>query len=153
MSPWRTVASVVAGLVVTVALSVATLLVLPAVGLATAAVVGPALPTWLFAVPLALCGAVGGATTGFFQRGDGKRSAVFGGVAAALGLLVVGVVLGLVTLVLLLGMTPAHGTEPNFTEGVRTVGTLGAGVGAVTGTASGGIGGIAGSRWRRRNDA
>ncbi|WP_372912745.1 hypothetical protein [Salinigranum sp.] len=153
MSPWRTVASVVAGLVVTVVLSVATLLALPVVGLATAAVVGPTLPTWLFAAPLALCGAGGGATTGRLQRGDGRRCAVLGGVAAALGLLVVGVVLGLVALVFLLGMTPAHGAEPNLAEAVRTVGTLGAGVGAVTGTVSGSIGGVAGSHWRRRTDA
>ena len=150
MSPWRTVASVTAGLVVTILLGFTTLLALPLVGLATAAVVGNALPTWVFVVPVALCGTVGGATTGALQRSDEKRCAVLGSVASALGLLFVGVVLGLVALVFLLGMTPAHGATPNLADAARTVSTLGAGVGAVVGAVFGAVGGVGGCLGRRR---
>ncbi|AUV80592.1 hypothetical protein C2R22_02050 [Salinigranum rubrum] len=150
MSLRREAAGVVAGTVVTVVLGFLTLLVLPALGFVTASVVGNWLPTWVFAVPLTLCAVVGGATTGYLQETGQRRGAILGGFAAALGVVLVSVVVGFIALVLVLGMTPTHGQDVDFFGAMRTVGVLSGGTGFVVGTIFGALGGVGGHIGRQR---
>ena len=149
MVPWRVASRVAVGAVATVLLSVSTAVLLPFLGIATAEVVGNWLPLWTFAVPLAICPAAGGAITGFLQGDDWKDCAILGGLAAALGSVVIGVIAGLVALLVLLGMTPAHGQEADLSRGALAMATLGGGAGFIAGAAFGAVGGAAAHVARR----
>lgn len=152
MPPSEAVGRVVVGTTATVLLSVLALLLLPFLGIATGETVGTWLPPWIFAVPLAMCATVGGALTGFLQRDGWTNSTLFGGLAAALGGTVIGVVVGLMVLLVLLGMTPAHGQEPDISRGVLTMAALGGGAGFVAGAVLGAIGGVGGHLVRQALD-
>lgn len=144
MASWRTLGSVVAGVGVTIGLSALALVVLPLLGRTVAHVVGDWLPTWLLAVPSVLCAVAGGATTGFLSGRTRTWCAVLGGTAAALGAAVLGVVVGFALLVLILGMTPAHGQETNLSALTFRMLSLGGGTGFVVGAVLGAAGGVVG---------
>ncbi len=150
MSTWRAVASVLAGMLVTVVTVAASIVLLPFIGFGAAELVGNWLPAWVFLLPLALSAIVGGAITGVLQGATPRRSAILGSVATGLGLTVIGAVAGLLFLVLMLGMTPAHGQETNLAETTRTMAMLGGGVGLVAGAVFGAIGGASGHIGRQK---
>lgn len=150
MGTLDTAGSVVAGVVATLALVVLALGALPILGLATARSVGTGLPTWVFALPLVLTVILGGATTGFLLEADWARSGLLGGLAAGLGVLVVGVLLGLVVFVFALKLTPAGGQPIDYQGGILTFSALGGGLGFLSGGTLGALGGAVGQACRRR---
>jgi hypothetical protein len=150
MPTWRTVGSVVAGTLVTVVAVALTIVLLPIVGIGVANLVGTWLPTWMFLLPVAFAAVLGGATTGAFSGRTPSRSAALGCLATAAGLAAIGVVVGLVSLVLLLGMTPAHGQEPNLAETTWTMVAMGGGTGLLSGAVFGAIGGTGGHVVRQK---
>lgn len=150
MAPWRTAGSVVAGTVATVVSGVLIVVLLSVVAVAWAAVVGSWLPVWVFAVPLVLCPIAGGFTTGILQEDAEAHSAILGGLAAALGVSIFGVVFGLLFLVLMLNMTPAYGQTGDLSTATLTMATLGGAIGFVGGAGFGAIGGVGGHVARRR---
>lgn len=152
MFPWKAIGSVAAGAAVTVVLGALTIVLLPFLGFATGEVVGNWLPIWVFAVPLVMCATAGGATTGFLRGIDRKGGAILGSLAGGLGFAVVGVIFGFVFLVLMLGMTPAHGQETNLSKLTLTMATVGGGFGFVVGAFFGAIGGVGGHAGRRELD-
>ena len=143
MVPWKGVGSVTAGVIATAALTGATIVLLPFLGLLTAEVVGNWLPVWVFAVPVAMSSALGGALTGYFHGDGPRRAAILGSIAVALGLAVIGGVVGLVALVLMLGMTPAYG-QVDLTTATFSMMDLGGVVGLVSGAIVGAFGGAGG---------
>lgn len=150
MPTWRTVGSVVAGTLVTVVAVALTIVLLPFVGVGAAEFVGNWLPTWVFLLPVAFSAVLGGATTGALSGRTPSRSAALGSLATGVGLTAIGVVVGLVFLVLLLGMTPAHGQETNLAETTRTMVVVGGGVGLVSGATFGAFGGAGGHICRQK---
>lgn len=152
MSPVRSVGSVIVGTVVTLALGGFTIVLLPFLGFATGEVAGNWLPIWVFAFPLVLCATVGGATTGFLQGIDRKRGAILGSLAGGLGFAVVGIVFGFLFLVIMLGMTPAHGQETNLSRLTIRMTTVGGGSGFAVGALFGAIGGAGGHVGRQELD-
>lgn len=142
MRVWRTAGHVGAGALVTLVAGGATVLLLPLIGLGTAAIVGSWLPPWVLGLPLALCGVVGGGTAASLQGGDRNESALVGGLAAALGGAVVGAALGFVALVLIVKMTPAAGTLVNYSETTLAMVAVGGGSGFVAGGVLGAVGGV-----------
>lgn len=150
MSLARAVGSTVAGALATVLASASTLVALPFLGLATAKVVGTWVPAWAFLLPLGLCAALGGSITGALQVEGRARSAALGGLSAGVGTAVVGVLAGLVVLVVLLGMTPAHGQTTDLSRAALRAGSVGGGVAFVGGVAFGAVGGLCGHGLRRR---
>jgi len=145
------VGRVLVGAFVTVLLSALAALLLPILAITTAVVVGDWLPRWVFATPLVLCPAAGGAITGFLQRTSRLTCALVGGLAAALGIAAVGALLGLVALTVLLGFTPAHGgATPDLSSAALTTVSLGGGAGFLVGAVVGAVGGIGGYAVRRR---
>lgn len=152
MIPSETVGRVVVGTIATVLLGVLTLLLLPFLGIATGELVGTSLPPWIFAGPLAMCATVGGAITGFLQRDDWTSCTLLGGLAAALGGTIIGVAIGFIVLLILLGMTPAHGQESDLSRGLLTMAALGGGTGFVAGAVFGAVGGVGGYAIRNKLD-
>lgn len=152
MSLWRPVGSVIAGAIATIVLGVVTIVLLPFLGFATAEVVGNWLPIWVFAVPLAICPVAGGAITGFLHGKNWKSAAILGCLAAASSVAIFGVVFGLLFLVLLLGMTPAHGQMTDLSKAALTMAAVGGGSGFVAGTVLGAIGGLGGHLGRQKLD-
>lgn len=150
MSSWRAVGRVGAGAVTTVLLSVTTVILLPFLGIATAEVVGNRLPLLVFAVPLPLCAVAGGGLTGYLQAEGRRECTALGGLAAALGGTVVGVGFGLVALLVLLGMTPAHAGPVDLSEGALLSAALGGGAGFLVGGVLGAIGEAGAHVARRR---
>lgn len=144
MSTWRTVGSVVAGTLVTVVTVTMTLVLLPFLGFGAAELVGDWLPIWLFLLPVALAAVLGGATTGVLSGRTPSRSAVLGCLATATGLASIGAVVGLLFLVFMLGMIPAHGQETDLAAVTGKVVALGGVVGFVAGAVCGAIGGASG---------
>ncbi|MFB6219854.1 MAG: hypothetical protein ABEH90_00320 [Halolamina sp.] len=151
MTWWKTVGSVISGVMVTVILTVLALLSLPFLGFATSEMVGNWVPVWLFILPPVVSASIGGATTGFLLHDTPRRSAILGCLATAFGLTAVGAVIGLGFLVVMLGMTPAHGQTGNLSEAVRTMLTLGGGAGFVAGAVLGAIGGAGGHIVREKS--
>lgn len=151
MSPWRAIGGLIAGTGVTLVLSTLALALLPLLGLVTTRLVGDWVPIWLFAA-LPMLGAVaGGATTGFLSRRT--RSGVqFWGVAAAPGVTAIGIVFGLAFLLLIPGITPAHGQETNLSALLFRMVSLGGGAGFVTGAVLGAIGGVVGHLGRAERE-
>lgn len=144
MTPWRTVGSVIAGASVTLVLNLLALVLLPVFGFVTAQLVGDWVPVWLFLAPSILCVVGGGATAGFLSGRPQEWCAALGGLAGALGVTAIGILLGLGFLVLLLGMTPAHGQETNLSKLTLTMVSLGGGAGFVVGAVLGATGGLIG---------
>jgi hypothetical protein len=150
MGTLDTVCSVVAGVVVTLVLGAVTLGALPILGFATARSVGTGLPTWVFALPLVLAVGLGGATTGYVLNGTRVRSGLLGGLAAGLGVLVVGVLVGLAVFVFALKLIPTGGQPIDYQGGILTFSALGGGLGFLSGGVVGGVGGVVGRACRRR---
>lgn len=150
MSSWKGIGSVIAGLIVTVVLGIFTIVLLPLLGITTAEVVGNWLPIWIFLIPLALCPAAGGATTGYSLGTTRRRSAMYGGLAAALGITIFGVIFGLLFLLFMLKMTPAHGQVTDLSQVTLAMAILGGLVGFVAGAALGALGGIGGHFTRQQ---
>jgi ABC-type transport system involved in multi-copper enzyme maturation permease subunit len=151
MSLWRDAATVVAGATATVVLSGVTALVLLLlfVGVPAVSTAASQLSDWVLVLPLALCAVGGGATTGSLQRDSPTKCATLGCVAASLGVLFVSAVVGLLALVVVLGMTPAGGREPDLAQAVLTVEGLSVGITLVIGPAFGAAGGLGGYLARR----
>lgn len=151
MSSWKVVGSVLAGMVATVVMTVVTIVLLPFIGFVTADVVGNWLPRWVFGVPPVICATLGGAITGYLQGTTSRNSAILGSIAAACGFSAIGAVVGLVLLVLMLGMTPAHGQETDLSKAALTMFAFGGGVGLVFGAVFGAIGGVSGHVYRQNS--
>ena len=134
MDRLRALAGVGTGVVVTVVLSV----------------VATWLPTWTLVVPTVLSAVVGGATASVLSRSNETWGFALGSVAGGLGVALISVLVGLVGLVVLLGMTPADGSEPNVATAARTVVSLSVSIGVVAGAVVGGVGGVGGCVARRR---
>lgn len=150
MSRWKVVGSVVAGTVVTVVVTAATLVLLPLVGYMAAEAGGSRLSLWAFVVPLVTGASLGGAITGYLRGDTSRKSAILGSIAAACGLSAVGAVVGLVFLLLMLGMTPAHGQETDLSKAAVAMGAVGGGIGLVSGAVFGALGGVGGHVYRRK---
>ncbi|MFC7096787.1 hypothetical protein [Halobaculum marinum] len=149
MAPLKAGSRVLAGTIATVLLSVLSLPLLPVLGIATAEIVDAPLSPWILTVPLAICAVAGGAITGAIHGETTTQSTILGSLAGGLGGAVIGVVLGGVLLLVALGMTPAHGQEPNLLEGARTMTVVGGGTGFVAGAIFGAVGGVGGHVVRR----
>lgn len=150
MPPWRAVGSVIVGIGVTIVLTGVTIVLLPVIGFATADIVGNWLPPWVFVVPPTIGAILGGATTGYLHGNTPRKSAILGCIATAVGLTAIGAVVGLVFLLLMLGMTPAHGQEVDFSKAALTMVALGSGVGFISGAIFGAIGGAGGHVGRQK---
>lgn len=148
MPRWRAAGGVVGGAAVTAVMLGVTLLSLPILALVAAAVLGNWLPVWVFALPPVLAVGLGGAVSATLVGGEGGRPAVLGTLGAALGVAVVGVLVGLVALVVVAGFVPASGQPVDLSAGAVPFGSLGAAAGLLFGVAVGGAGAVAG-QWSR----
>jgi len=137
---------VILGAIVTLASTLLVAVVLPILVLVAAPVVGDSLPTWLFALPLLACPFAGGASTGFPRATDWTVDTFLGGLAAALGTMVVGGLFGLVLTFLIMKSMPAHGAvTADFSDIAATFGRNGAAIGFAVGAVLGALGGASGS--------
>ncbi|MDS0282405.1 hypothetical protein [Haloarcula onubensis] len=148
---FRALLCVAVGAATTVVSTLLVAVALPLVGLGAAALVGTSLPVWLFALPLLACPVLGGGITGVLQPVELAASALLAALAAALGVLVVGLLSSVGLGIVLLGMTPAHASNtPTFSTVVTDLAPLLAGSGFVVGAVLGAVGGVGGSAIRDR---
>lgn len=149
MPRWKTAVAIIAGVSTTVMMGGLATVVLPLIGFTAGEVVANWIPLWVLTV-LVICPVIGGAITGTLRGETPRKSATLGCLAAALGLSVMGAVIGLGVLVLTLGMIPAHGQETDFTRMTGVLLALGAGTGLVSGAVFGAVGGVSGHVSRRK---
>jgi hypothetical protein len=150
MAPWQELGSIAVGAVGTAVLTAATIAILPVVGLLTGAIVGVWIPMWVLVLPVSGSPVLGGAIAGSLGGGARRRAALDGAIASSLGLAMVGAVLGLMALLVMLGMTPAH-AQVDLSEAALAMAALGAGGGLAVGAVLGAVGGIGGARVRRES--
>lgn len=149
MPSWGTASSVVAGAAVTSVLGLLTVVALPVAGIVALALVGDWLPTWAFAVPVVLCPVAGGATTVYLRGDTRNRSVLVGGLAAALGSIVIGVLFGLLFTLVMASMAPYQAQGADFSSLTLLMAALGGGGGFLAGAVLGALGGAGVSAGRR----